>query len=133
MLGQSGKHMLLSVRALKPAPYEIGAARDERAVCQPRGLCHTAEFAEVETGKGYDARARRPQLAAALHQAKRRKCSIVIAKLHRLSRDVHFIGRRMTQKVPLIVAELGPAVDPRKSSRIVLGGVTLETRIATQR
>jgi hypothetical protein len=35
------------------------------------GLCHTAEFAEVETGKGYDALARRPQLAAALHEAKR--------------------------------------------------------------
>jgi DNA invertase Pin-like site-specific DNA recombinase len=73
-----------------------GAARDERAICQPRGLCHTAEFAEVETGKGYDALARRPQLAAALHEAKRRKCSIVM----------------MTQKVPFIVAELGPAVDP---------------------
>jgi DNA invertase Pin-like site-specific DNA recombinase len=101
-----------SVRTLKPAPYSIGAARDERAICQPRGLCHTAEFAEVETGKGYDALARRPQLAAALHEAKRRKCSIVIAKLDRLSRDVHFIRGLMTQKVPFIVAELGPAVDP---------------------
>ena len=41
-----------SVRTLKPAPYSIGAARDERAICRPRGLCHRAEFAEVETGKG---------------------------------------------------------------------------------
>ena len=49
-------------------------------------------------------------LAAALHEAKRRKCSIVIAKLDRLSRDVHFIRGLMTQKVP---SELGPAVDPR--------------------
>ena len=43
-----------------------------------------------------DALARRPQLAAALHEAKRRKCSIVVAKLDRLSRDVHFISGLMT-------------------------------------
>ena len=49
----------------------------------------------------------------ALAEAKRRKCSIVIAKLDRLSRDVHFIRGLMTQKVPFIVVELGPAVDPR--------------------
>jgi DNA invertase Pin-like site-specific DNA recombinase len=55
---------------------------------------------------------RRPQLAAALAEARRRKCSIVVAKLDRLSRDVHFISGLMTQKVPFIVAELGPDVDP---------------------
>ena len=35
-----------------------------------------------------------------------------VAKLDRLSRDVHFISGLMTQKVPFIVAELGPDVDP---------------------
>jgi DNA invertase Pin-like site-specific DNA recombinase len=56
----------------------------------PESFAITAEFTEVETGK----------------------CSIVVAKLDRLSRDVHFISGLMTQKVPLIVAELGPDVDP---------------------
>ena len=41
--------------------------------------------------------------------ALRRPC---FAKLDRLSRDVHFISGLMTQKVPFIVAELGPDVDP---------------------
>jgi DNA invertase Pin-like site-specific DNA recombinase len=37
---------------------------------------------------------------------------VVVAKLDRLSRDVHFISGLMTQRVPFIVAELGADVDP---------------------
>jgi hypothetical protein len=33
-------------------------------------------------------------------------------KLDRLSRDVHFISGLMAHKVPFLVAELGPEVDP---------------------
>ncbi|MGA8654311.1 MAG: hypothetical protein WB677_27470 [Xanthobacteraceae bacterium] len=47
-------------------------------------------FVEVETGKGSEARERRPQLAAALSEARRQRCSVAVA-LDRLSRDVHFI------------------------------------------
>jgi DNA invertase Pin-like site-specific DNA recombinase len=36
----------------------------------------------------------------------------VVAKLDRLSRDVHFISGLMAERVQLIVAELGPDVDP---------------------
>ena len=43
------------------------------------------EFIEVETGKGADALDRRPGLAGALARAKRAKCSVVVAKLDRLS------------------------------------------------
>src|SRR3954452_5019144 len=71
-----------------------------------------AEHVEVETGKGSDALDRRPQLAAALKQAKAEKCPVVVAKLDRLSRDVAFISGLMAQRVPLVVAELGPEVDP---------------------
>ena len=69
-------------------------------------------FVEVETGKGSDALERRPQLAAALAEARRRRCSIGVAKLDRLSRDVHFISGLMAHKVPFVVAELGADVDP---------------------
>jgi DNA invertase Pin-like site-specific DNA recombinase len=69
-------------------------------------------FMEVETGKGSDAFERRPQLAAALAEARRRRCSIGVAKLCRLSRDVHFISGLMAHKVPFVVAELGADVDP---------------------
>lgn len=70
------------------------------------------EFVEVETGKGSDALDRRPQLAAALALARKQKCPVVVAKLDRLSRDVHFISGLMTHRVPFIVAELGADADP---------------------
>jgi DNA invertase Pin-like site-specific DNA recombinase len=69
-------------------------------------------FVEVETGKGSDALERRPQLAAALAEARRKRCSIGVAKLDRLSRDVHFISGLMAHRVPFVVAELGSDVDP---------------------
>ena len=69
-------------------------------------------FVEIETGNGADALDRRPQLRRALDAAGKRKCPIVVAKLDRLSRDVHFISGLMAQKIPFIVAELGPDVDP---------------------
>jgi hypothetical protein len=48
-----------------------------------------AEYVEAKTGKGADALDRRPQLAAGRRKAA--KCSVVVAKLDRLSRDVAFV------------------------------------------
>ncbi len=70
------------------------------------------EYVEVETGKGSDALERRPQLAAALAEARRLRCPVAVAKLDRLSRDVHFISGLMAHRVAFLVAELGPDVDP---------------------
>jgi hypothetical protein len=70
------------------------------------------EYSEFETGKGADALDRRPQLAAALAAARKAKCSIVVSKLDRLSRDVAFVSGLMAQRVPFIVAELGRDADP---------------------
>jgi DNA invertase Pin-like site-specific DNA recombinase len=70
------------------------------------------EFVEVETGKGADALDRRPQLKAALAAARKHRCHVAVTKLDRLSRDVHFISGLMAHKVPFLVAELGPDVDP---------------------
>jgi DNA invertase Pin-like site-specific DNA recombinase len=69
-------------------------------------------FIEVETGKGSDALDRRPQLAAALSKARTLRCPVAVAKLDRLSSDVHFISGLMAHRVPFLVAELGPEVDP---------------------
>lgn len=76
------------------------------------GLTIAAEFSEKETGKGQDALERRPELSAALAEARRRGCPVVVAKLCRLSRDVAFIAGLMAKRVPFLVAELGPDVDP---------------------
>ena len=78
----------------------------------PRASSWPGEFVEVETGKGADALARRPQLAAALAEAKHRKCAVAVAKLDRLSRDVHFISGLMAERVQFVVTELGADVDP---------------------
>ena len=75
-------------------------------------LTIAAEYIEAESGKGADALDRRPQLAAALAAAKAAKCSVVVAKLDRLSRDVAFVAGLMAQRVPFIVAELGRDADP---------------------
>jgi DNA invertase Pin-like site-specific DNA recombinase len=69
-------------------------------------------FQEIETGKGSDALDRRPQLSAALKAARQQKAPIIVAKLDRLSRDVHFNSGLMSHKTPFIVAELGSDADP---------------------
>lgn len=76
------------------------------------GYTIVGDHVEVETAKGADALDRRPQLAAALAAARKLKCAVVVAKLDRLSRDVAFIAGLMSQRVPFVVAELGPDVDP---------------------
>src|SRR4029077_5587619 len=57
-------------------------------------------FVEVEARKGSDALEQRPQLSAALSEARRQRCSVAVAKLDRLSRDVHFISGLMAHRVP---------------------------------
>src|SRR6516165_9257903 len=79
---------------------------------ESEGIEVVAEYTEVETGKGADALERRPELAAALIRARKAKCPVVVAKLDRLSRDVHFISGLMAHKVAFIVAELGLDADP---------------------
>jgi DNA invertase Pin-like site-specific DNA recombinase len=67
-------------------------------------------FVEVESGK-HDAD-RRPVLAKALARAKRDRAPILVAKLDRLSRDVHYISGLMKHNVSFIVAEFGIDTDP---------------------
>src|SRR5450830_736485 len=79
---------------------------------QAEGFEIVREYVEIETGKGADALNKRPQLGAALAEARKRKCPVSVAKLDRLSRDVHFISGLMAHRVPFLVAELGADVDP---------------------
>ena len=76
------------------------------------GCMIAGAFTEVETGKGADALDRRPQLAAAIKAARKLGVPVVVSKLDRLSRDVHFISGLMAHKVPFIVTELGADTDP---------------------
>lgn len=62
-------------------------------------------FTEVETGKGSNALDRRPQLKAALAYARKHKATLVIAKLDRLARNVHFISGLMETGVEFVAAD----------------------------
>lgn len=88
----------------------------QRKAIQDFAVLHGYELAservEIETGKGADALERRPLLSKAIDEAKRLNAPVIIAKLDRLSRDVHFISGLMAHRVPFVVAELGPDVDP---------------------
>jgi DNA invertase Pin-like site-specific DNA recombinase len=79
---------------------------------EAEGYKFVQTFTEIETGKGADALDKRPRLAAALKLAKLHDAPIIVAKLDRLSRDVHFISGLMTHRTPFIVAELGADADP---------------------
>ena len=79
---------------------------------ESEGFDLLGEHVEIDTGKAADALERRPELAAALARARTAKCSVVVAKLDRLSRDVRFISGLMAHRVPFIVAELGVDADP---------------------
>src|SRR5881392_2607819 len=97
--GKSG----LGIEAQKAAIQRFADAEEIELV---------GEHVEVETGKGADALERRPELAAALAQARKAKCPGLVAKLDRLSRDVHFISGLMAHRVPFVVADLGADADP---------------------
>jgi DNA invertase Pin-like site-specific DNA recombinase len=74
------------------------------------GIAIGSTFTEVQSGKDDDNK--RPQLHAALEAARKAKAPVVVAKLDRLSRDVHFISGLMKHKVSFIVADLGADTDP---------------------
>jgi DNA invertase Pin-like site-specific DNA recombinase len=69
------------------------------------------EFTEVETGKGSNALDKRPQLQAAKQLAKKRKAVLLIAKLDRLARNVHFISGLMEDGVEFQCCDF-PKADP---------------------
>ena len=70
-------------------------------------------YTEVQSGKRVsDTLDERPQLQAALKLGKSLKCPILVSRLDRLSRDVHFLSGLMVQKVEFVSCDLGLDVEP---------------------
>jgi DNA invertase Pin-like site-specific DNA recombinase len=87
------------------AAIEQFAAREQMTI--------TEWFSECQSGKRVsDTLAERPQLRAALEASKAAGATVLVSKLDRLSRDVHFISGLMAHKVHFTVTELGRDVDP---------------------
>ena len=68
-------------------------------------------YQDVQTGAGKDALLLRPGLAGALKEARGVHCPLIVSKLDRLSRNVHFITGLMEHKVHFVVAALGRDCD----------------------
>jgi DNA invertase Pin-like site-specific DNA recombinase len=84
----------------------LGLDAQRAAVAKHIGQAElVAEFTEVESGRKND----REQLAHALSLAKRTKAILVIAKLDRLARNVHFISGLLESGVPFVCADMPEA------------------------
>src|SRR5438105_170434 len=75
------------------------------------GLAVRSWHQDVQTGAGADALLLRPGLATALKEAKSARCPLIVSRLDRLSRNVHFISGLMEHRVHFIVAALGRDCD----------------------
>jgi DNA invertase Pin-like site-specific DNA recombinase len=64
-----------------------------------------ASFVEVESGR----KDNRPQLHAALNECRKRRAVLVIAKLDRLARNVHFISGLMNSDVEFVAVDMPSA------------------------
>lgn len=101
--GDSGLGLEAQREAVRRHMQERGA---HLVTHQQGGESVPAEFTEVETGKGSNALERRPMLAQAIALAKRKKAVLLIAKLDRLARNVHFVSGLMETGVQFRCCDL---------------------------
>ena len=101
----------IRVSTAKQGRSGLGLEAQQEALqrfAEAEGYRFLETFKDVESGK-HD---HRPALDAALERARKEQAPIIVAKLDRLSRDVHYISGLMKHRVPFIVTELGADTDP---------------------
>ena len=101
----------IRVSTARQGRFGLGLEAQEAALmrfAEAEGFRFLQTFTETESGADDD----RPELNAAIAAAAKSKAPVVVAKLDRLSRDVHFISGLMKHRVPFIVTELGSDTDP---------------------
>ena len=71
-----------------------------------RGETLLGEFTEIETGKGANALDKRPELRRALELCRRSDATLLIAKLDRLARNVHFVSGLIETGVDFVAVDM---------------------------
>lgn len=100
----------IRVSTQKQGQSGLGLEAQQKAVQQylaEQGCELVAEFVEVESGKKTDKQ--RPELAKSLEACKKHKAVLVVAKLDRLARNVHFISGLMESKVKFVCLDMPEA------------------------
>jgi DNA invertase Pin-like site-specific DNA recombinase len=85
--------------------------RDIEAFGVREGFAISSWYQDIQTGAGADALLLRPGLATALKEARSVRCPLIVSRLDRLSRNVHFITGLMEHRVHFIVAAFGKDCD----------------------
>src|SRR5271163_1173517 len=84
---------------------------DIEAFSQREGFAIKSWYQDIQTGAGKDALLLRAGLAAGLKEARAARSPLIVSRLDRLSRNVHFITGLMEHKVHFVVAALGRDCD----------------------
>jgi DNA invertase Pin-like site-specific DNA recombinase len=105
-------YLRVSTREQGRSGLGLAAQRHEvEAFASREGFVVRSWHQDVQTGAGADALLLRPGLATALREAKSARCPLIVSRLDRLSRNVHFITGLMEHKVHFVVAALGRDCD----------------------
>jgi len=94
-------YLRVSTREQGRSGLGLAAQRHEiEAFALREGFAIRSWHQDVQTGVGADALLLRPGLAAALKEARSVRCPLIVSKLDRLSRNVHFISGLMEHQCP---------------------------------
>lgn len=105
-------YLRVSTREQGRSGLGLAAQRREIEVFAAReGFSVRSWYQDVQTGAGADALLLRSGLATALKEAGAARCPLIVSRLDRLSRNVHFISGLMEHRVHFIVAALGRDCD----------------------
>src|SRR6202162_1885368 len=105
-------YLRVSTREQGRSGLGLAAQRFEiEAFARREGFSVKSWHQDVQTGAGVDALQLRPGLATALKEAKSAHFPLIVSRLDRLSRNVHFITGLMEHRVHFIVAALGRDCD----------------------
>jgi DNA invertase Pin-like site-specific DNA recombinase len=105
-------YLRVSTREQRRSGLGLAAQRhDIEAFGVKEGFLVKSWYQDIQTGAGKDALLMRPGLATALKEARTVRWPLIVARLDRLSRNVHFITGLMEHKVHFVVAALGRDCD----------------------
>ena len=105
-------YLRVSTREQGRSGLGLAAQRHEIELFGEReGFAVRSWHQDVQTGAGADALLLRSGLVAALKEARSVRCSMIVSRLDRLLRNVHFITGLMKHRVHFIVAALGKDCD----------------------